>query len=164
MRLSSNSVGICQCTVAICLQVPRLCTDLDLTLFYILIPWTYGKFARQNKRPALNVCFPQTCSSASRMFATLRSRLHYYWQIISFANNEFDEMSYWTGFSWESAFVREIHNPLKITESIRGQTFWEILFFSALKILLSYLMSAFIRSQRAKRSQQAGNRPGDFII
>jgi len=65
-------------------QVQKLCTDLDRTFFYILVSWTYIKFARKNKMLALGVCFSQTCTSAGRMFAASRSRLHYYRPILSF--------------------------------------------------------------------------------
>ena len=52
----------------------KLCTDLDLTLLYILELGTHGKISRKNKMLALGVCFPQTCSSAGRMCAASRSR------------------------------------------------------------------------------------------
>ena len=48
------------------LQVPKKCTELDLSLLYILIPGTYGEFAWENNFLALGVCFPQPCSSAGR--------------------------------------------------------------------------------------------------
>jgi len=61
------------------------CTGLDRSLLYILILGTpYGKFARKNNFLTLGVCFPEKCSSASRMFATSQSRLYYYWRIVSF--------------------------------------------------------------------------------
>ena len=69
-------------------KYPKKCTDLDMSLFYILISGAYGKFARQNTFLALGVCFPQTCSSAGCMFATSRSRLHYYWRIVSFPQQQ----------------------------------------------------------------------------
>jgi len=40
-------------------QVPKLCTELDLGLLYILILGTYSKFARKNNFLSLGVCFPQ---------------------------------------------------------------------------------------------------------
>ena len=61
-----------------------LCTDLDWTLFYILVLGTYSKFARENTILALGVCFPQTSTSAGRMFAASRSRLHYCQPNLSF--------------------------------------------------------------------------------
>ena len=76
--LAAIFVGFCRYTDEFCLKVPKLCTDLDLTLLYILILGTYGKFARQHKMLALGVCFPQTFSRAGRRFAASRSHLQYY--------------------------------------------------------------------------------------
>jgi len=59
-------------------------TDLHLSLLYILILGACSKFARKNNFLALGICFLQTCTSTGRMFAASRSRLHYYWQIVSF--------------------------------------------------------------------------------
>ena len=39
--------------ILLCLQVPQLCTDLDLDVLYILLLENYGKFARQNTMIAL---------------------------------------------------------------------------------------------------------------
>ena len=72
--------------------IPKSCTDLDRTLLYILILGTCSRFARKNKMLLLGVCFPHTCTSAGHMFAAWRPRLHYYQPILSFHNNEFDEM------------------------------------------------------------------------
>jgi len=72
------------CAVVLQTQVPKLCTDLDLSLLYILILGTYSKFARKHNFPVLGVCFPHPCSSAGRMFAVSRSRLQYYRRIVSF--------------------------------------------------------------------------------
>jgi len=55
-----------------------LCTDLDLSLLYILTLRTHSKFARKNNFLALGVCFPQPCSSAGRRFAASRSRVQNY--------------------------------------------------------------------------------------
>ena len=52
-------------------QVPKLCTDLDLSLLYILILGTYSKFARKNNFLSLGVCFPQL--SVSRSTLVLRA-------------------------------------------------------------------------------------------
>jgi len=57
------------------LQVPKSCTDLDLTLLYIL---TLGKFVQKYKMLALGVCLSQPCPSAGRRFAASRSRLNQY--------------------------------------------------------------------------------------
>ena len=65
--------------VAFFWQVLKLCTeDLDWILLYILMPRTYTKFARKHRMLAHGVCFPQTCTSADRLFAASNSRLHYY--------------------------------------------------------------------------------------
>ena len=39
--------GICHCASVLQVQVPKLCTDLDLILLYILILGTYSKFTRK---------------------------------------------------------------------------------------------------------------------
>jgi len=58
------------CAAVLQTQVPKLCTDLDLGLLYILILGTCSKFARKNNFQALGVCFlsatllerwPQVC-------------------------------------------------------------------------------------------------------
>jgi len=72
------------CASVLQTQVPKLCTDLDLSLLYILILGTCSKFTRKNNFLALGVCFPQPCSSAGRWFAASRSRLQNYWRIVSF--------------------------------------------------------------------------------
>jgi len=41
-------LGSRHCAAVLQTQVPKLCTDLDLSLFYILILGTYSKFARKN--------------------------------------------------------------------------------------------------------------------
>ena len=82
--LATIFVGSRQCAAEFFLQVPKFCIDLDLTLPYILIIKTYGRFARENKLLALGGCVSQTCSSAGRMFAASRSCLDYYRRIIPF--------------------------------------------------------------------------------
>jgi len=71
---------------------PEKCTELDLSLFYIVVLGTYSKFAWENDFLAPVVCFPQPCSSAGRRFATSRSRLQNYRRIFRFHNQNFDEM------------------------------------------------------------------------
>jgi len=83
----------------------------DISLLYILILKSYGKLARKNKMLVLGVCFPQTCSSAGRIFPASRSHLHYYWQIISFPKERIRWNALWSGFHWESASVQEIPIP-----------------------------------------------------
>jgi len=61
----------------LCTQVHKKCTDLDLALLYILTSGTHSKFARKNNFLVLSVCFPQTSSSAGRMFAASGSLLHH---------------------------------------------------------------------------------------
>jgi len=39
--------GFCHRAFVLQVQVPKLCTDLDLSLLYILILGTYSKFARK---------------------------------------------------------------------------------------------------------------------
>jgi len=100
-----------RCAAVLQTQVPKLCTDLDLGLLYILILGTYSKFAWENNFLALGVCFLQLCSSAGRRFAMSRSRLKNYRRIVSFPQQKNRWNAWWTGFHWESAFVREIPNP-----------------------------------------------------
>ena len=40
--------GSCHCAAVFFSQVPKKCTDLDLSLLYILISETYSKFDRKN--------------------------------------------------------------------------------------------------------------------
>jgi len=56
--------GSRHCAAVLQTQVPKLCTDLDLSLFYFLIFRSYSKFARKNNYLALGVYFPQPCSSS----------------------------------------------------------------------------------------------------
>jgi len=76
--------GIRYCAAVLFLQVPKKCTNLDLSLLYILILRTCGKYAQKNIFLALGVCFPQPCSSAGCRFAASKSRLQYYRRIVSF--------------------------------------------------------------------------------
>jgi len=80
------------CASVLQTQVPKLRTDLDISLLYILTLGTYSKFARKINFLALGVCFPQPCSSAGRRFAASRSRLQNYQRIVSFPPQKFDEM------------------------------------------------------------------------
>jgi len=106
--------GSRHCAAVLQTQVPKLCTNLDLSLFYILTLGTDSKFARKNNFLALGVFFPQPCSSAGCMFAALRSRLQYYRRIVSFPKQQIRWNALWTGFHWESAYVREIPNPTEL--------------------------------------------------
>jgi len=84
LRRNTFFFGSRHCASVLETQVPKLCTDLDLSLHYILILGTYSKFARKNNFLALGVCFLQPCSSAGRRFAASRSRLQNYRRIVSF--------------------------------------------------------------------------------
>ena len=53
----AGKIGFCHCSAVLQTQVSKLCTDLDLSLLYILILGTYSKFARKNNFLALCVCF-----------------------------------------------------------------------------------------------------------
>ena len=79
----AGKIRFWQCTADLQTQVPKLCTDPDLGLLYILILGTYSKFARKNNFLALGVCSPQPCSSAGRRFAASGSRLQNYRRIVS---------------------------------------------------------------------------------
>ena len=81
--------GSRHCAAVLQTQVPKLCTDLDLGLLYILILGTYSKFARKNNFLSLGVCFLQLCSSAGRRFAASRSRLQNYRRIVLFPQQKF---------------------------------------------------------------------------
>jgi len=85
----AGKIGFCHCAADLQTQVPKLCTDPDLGLLYILILRTYSNFAQENNFLALGVCSPQPCSSAGRRFATSRSRLQNYRRIVSFSQQKF---------------------------------------------------------------------------
>jgi len=105
---SRKFVGSCQCAAAFFLQVPKLRTDVDLTLLYILILETYTKFIWKHKMLSLSVCFLQPCSSAGRRFAASTSRLDYYRPIGSIPQKWIRWNAFKIAFHWESAFVRKI--------------------------------------------------------
>ena len=86
--LCRRKIGIFHCATVLHRQVSKECTDLDLSLLYIVIIGTRSKFARQNYFLALGACFLQTCSSAGRMFAASRSCLDYYRHIDSFPHEQ----------------------------------------------------------------------------
>jgi len=80
----AGKIGSCHCAAVLQTQVPKLCTDLDLSLLYILISGTYSKFAQKNNFLAIGVCSLQPCSSAGSRFAASRSRVQNYRRIVSF--------------------------------------------------------------------------------
>jgi len=88
LRRNRFFFGSRNCASVLQAQVPKLCTDLDLSLLYILILGTHGKFARENNFLALGVCFLQPCSCAGRKFAASRSRLQNYRRIVSFSQQK----------------------------------------------------------------------------
>jgi len=79
------------------LQVPKLCTDLDRTLLYMLILTTNSRFIWKNEMPALStcflqplrICFLQPCVSADRMFAASRSRVKSNFLLATQKKNQF---------------------------------------------------------------------------
>ena len=83
-RKYRSCAGSRHCASVLQTQVPKLCTDLDVDVLYILMLGTYSKCARKNNFLALSVCFPQPCACAGRRFAASRSRLQYYRRIVSF--------------------------------------------------------------------------------
>jgi len=74
------------------LQIPKPCIDLCPTLLYISILRTHAKFVQTNEMLALDVCFPQPCSSDDCRFAASGSRLNDYGPILCFHKDQFDEM------------------------------------------------------------------------
>jgi len=61
----AGQIAFCHCGEVLQAQVPKLRTDLDLSLLYILILGTYSKFARKINLLALGVYCP-TFQSAFR--------------------------------------------------------------------------------------------------
>jgi len=59
-------IGFSRSTPVLQAQVPKLCTDLDLSLLYILILGTYSKFARKIIFLALGVYCPAGQSAFRR--------------------------------------------------------------------------------------------------
>ena len=89
----AGKIGICYRALVLQTQVPKLCTDLDLSLLYILILGTYSKFARKNNFLALGVDFLQPFSSAGRRFAASRSHVYTTTnESFRFHNKKIDEM------------------------------------------------------------------------
>ena len=55
----AGKIGFCHCAAVLQAQVPKVCTDLDLSHLYILILGTYSKFAWKFYFLALCVTVPQ---------------------------------------------------------------------------------------------------------
>ena len=80
------------CATSVLAQVPKLCTDLDLSLLYILILGTYSKFALKNNFLALGVYSSQP---AQALAAGLPRQDHVYKstdESFRLHNKYFDEM------------------------------------------------------------------------
>jgi len=93
--LAAKFVGICQCTMAFLLQVPKLCTNQDLTLLYSWILVTHSKFAQEKHLIALWHFLPADMFEPRGLFARLPLQDHVYIctdESFRFHNNEFDEM------------------------------------------------------------------------
>jgi len=90
--------GSRHCAAVLQTQVPKLCTDLDLSAFYILILGTTSKFTRKNNFLAIGVRFPQPCSSGLRALAACLPRQDHVYsttdesESFRFHNEKFDEM------------------------------------------------------------------------
>ena len=56
--LASGKIGICHSAAVLHILVPKECTDINLTLFYILIARTHSKFVRKYVFLAFSVFFP----------------------------------------------------------------------------------------------------------
>jgi len=68
----AGKVGFCHGTSVLQAQVPKLCTDLDLSLLYILISGRYSKFARKINFLALGVYGPAGQSAFRRSHPQLK--------------------------------------------------------------------------------------------
>ena len=62
----AGKIRIWHCAAVLQTQVPKLCTDQDLSLIYILILGTYSKFARKINFLALGVYCPAGQSAFRR--------------------------------------------------------------------------------------------------
>ena len=99
------------CTCSLFANTQKKCTDIDLVLFYILLLGVWSNLPREKKILALGVRFPQPCSSAGHRFAATGPRLHYYTTNCFASTRWIQWNALYTGFHWESAFVREIPHP-----------------------------------------------------
>jgi len=68
----AGKIRFCHCASVLKAQVPKLCSDLDLSLLYILILGTYSKFARKINFLALGVYCPAGQSAFRRLRPQLR--------------------------------------------------------------------------------------------
>jgi len=67
----AGKIGIWHCAAALFSQIPKKCTDLDLSLLYILISGTSSKFARKINFLALGVY----CPAGQSVFCRSRPQL-----------------------------------------------------------------------------------------
>ena len=110
--------GFCRCAAVLQAQVPKLCTDLDLGLLYILIIGTYSKFARKNNFLALGVCFPQP---ARALAAGLPRQDHVYKttdESFHFHNKNFDEIRCKLDSTENPRSLEKLPNPTLLGEHI----------------------------------------------
>jgi len=77
----AGKIGIWYSAAVLQTQVPKLCTDLDLSLIYILILGTYSKFARKINFLALVVY----CPAGQSAFRRSRPQLKLGWVCPLFA-------------------------------------------------------------------------------
>jgi len=68
----AGKIGFCHCAAVLQTQVPKLCTDLDLSLLYISILRTYSKFAWKFYFLALGVYCPAGQSAFRRSWPQLK--------------------------------------------------------------------------------------------
>jgi len=67
----AGNIGVCHCAAVLQAQVPKLCTDLDLSILYDYKLGTYSKFVRKINFLALGVY----CPAGQSVFRRLRPQL-----------------------------------------------------------------------------------------
>jgi len=82
---------------------------------------------------ALGVCFSQPCSSEGRRFAASKSRLNFYWTIVFFHKNEFDEMLCKLD---SSEYARSFEQNTALTWSRGAIGFWFVACCAATQLAL----------------------------
>jgi len=129
------------------LQVPKLCRDLDWTLFCILKYWPYSKFVSWNKMLMFTVCLTQICSSAGRRFVASKSRLQYYrlGRIFSFSQQK---------FRWNAARRCKLNSTANLRSfqlhQIWGQTFCKVVFLTDMHVWKCVIQVININKYKAK--------------
>jgi len=68
----AGKIRFCHCAAVLQAQIPKLCTDLDLSLLYDLILGTYSKFARKINFLALGAYCPARQSAFRRSHPQLK--------------------------------------------------------------------------------------------